>query len=107
VSVVAQSSVLADRRRVTREALERGAFDVVVIGGGIIGLSTAWHAARSGLRVAVIDAGDFAGATSSASTKLVHGGLRYLAMGDVRLVYENHAEDRRRHARLLRVVEVR
>jgi glycerol-3-phosphate dehydrogenase len=94
VSGVSQPSMLGDRRRVTREALERGAFDVVVIGGGIIGLSTAWHAARSGLRVAVIDAGDFAGATSSASTKLVHGGLRYLAMGDVRLVYENHAERR-------------
>jgi glycerol-3-phosphate dehydrogenase len=85
---------LADRRAMTRDALERGAFDVVVIGGGIIGLSTAWHAARSGLRVAIVDAGDFAGATSSASTKLVHGGLRYLAMGDVRLVYENHAERR-------------
>ena len=85
---------LLDRRRVIRDALERGTFDVVVIGGGIIGLSTAWQAARSGLRVAVIDAGDFAGATSSASTKLVHGGLRYLAMGDVKLVYENHAERR-------------
>ncbi len=85
---------LADRRAMTRDALERGVFDVVVIGGGIIGLSTAWHAARSGLRVAIVDAGDFAGATSSASTKLVHGGLRYLAMGDVRLVYENHAERR-------------
>jgi glycerol-3-phosphate dehydrogenase len=87
-------SGLDDRRKMMREALERGAFDVVVIGGGIIGLSTAWHAARSGLRVAVVDAGDFAGATSSASTKLVHGGLRYLASGDVRLVYENHAERR-------------
>jgi glycerol-3-phosphate dehydrogenase len=87
-------SGVAERRRITREALERGTFDVVVIGGGIIGLSTAWHAARSGLRVAVVDAGDFAGATSSASTKLVHGGLRYLAMGDLRLVYENHAERR-------------
>ena len=77
-----------------RESLERGVFDIVVVGGGIIGLSTAWQAARSGLRVAVVDAGDFAGATSSASTKLVHGGLRYLAMGDVRLVYENHVERR-------------
>ena len=85
---------LYDRRKMIRDALERGVFDVVVIGGGIIGLSTAWQAARSGLRVAVVDAGDFAGATSSASTKLVHGGLRYLAMGDVRLVYENHAERR-------------
>lgn len=94
MAVAAMAPVLGDRRRVTREALERGAFDVVVIGGGIIGLSTAWHAARSGLRVAVVDAGDFAGATSSASTKLVHGGLRYLATGDVRLVYENHAERR-------------
>jgi glycerol-3-phosphate dehydrogenase len=88
------ASGLLERRRVVRDSLERGIFDVVVIGGGIIGLSTAWQAARSGLRVAVIDAGDFAGATSSASTKLVHGGLRYLAMGDVRLVYENHAERR-------------
>ena len=87
-------SRLLERRRVIRESLERGVFDVVVIGGGIIGLSTAWHAARSVLRVAVLDAGDFGGATSSASTKLVHGGLRYLAMGDVRLVYENHAERR-------------
>ncbi len=83
-----------DRRGLLRAALERGVFDVVVVGGGIIGLSTAWQAAVSGLRVAVIEAGDFAGATSSASTKLVHGGLRYLAMGDVRLVYENHAERR-------------
>jgi glycerol-3-phosphate dehydrogenase len=91
---VRTASRLLERRRVIREALERGVFDVVVIGGGIIGLSTAWQAARSGLRVAVIDAGDLAGATSSASTKLVHGGLRYLAMGDVRLVYENHAERR-------------
>lgn len=87
-------SRLLERRQSIRDSVERGVFDVVVIGGGIIGLSTAWQAARSGLRVAVIDAGDFAGATSSASTKLVHGGLRYLAMGDVRLVYENHAERR-------------
>ena len=45
---------LLDRRRVIRDALERGTFDVVVIGGGIIGLSTAWQAARSGLRASSI-----------------------------------------------------
>ena len=46
--------------------------------GGILGTAVTWRAARAGLRVAMVDAGDFAGATSSASTKLVHGGLRYL-----------------------------
>ncbi|CAM5564604.1 hypothetical protein SVIOM342S_01773 [Streptomyces violaceorubidus] len=65
-----------------------------MIGGGILGISTAWHAAQSGLRVAVVDAGDFAGATSSASSKLLHGGLRYLQTGAVKLVAENHFERR-------------
>ncbi|MBX6371402.1 MAG: glycerol-3-phosphate dehydrogenase/oxidase [Acidothermus sp.] len=83
-----------EKRVLVQTALQQGVFDLLVIGGGIIGLSTAWQAARSGLRVALVDAGDFAGATSSASTKLVHGGLRYLAMGDLRLVYENHTERR-------------
>ena len=82
------------QRQGSREALSTGRFDVLVIGGGILGLSTAWVAARSGLRVALVDRGDFAGATSSASTKLVHGGLRYLAMGALRGVQENHAERR-------------
>ncbi len=63
-----------------------------MIGGGILGTSVAWHAAQSGLRVAMVDAGDFAGATSSASSKLVHGGLRYLQTGAVKLVAENHRE---------------
>ncbi|WP_460367053.1 glycerol-3-phosphate dehydrogenase/oxidase, partial [Actinocorallia lasiicapitis] len=54
----------------------------------------AWTAAQAGLRVALVDGGDFAGATSSASTKLVHGGLRYLQTGNVRLVAENHRERR-------------
>ncbi len=73
-------------------ALGGGRFDLVIIGGGAIGAATAWAAARSGARVAVVDRGDLAGATSSASTKLLHGGLRYLAMGDIGLVREAHRE---------------
>ncbi len=78
--------------RLARLATEQ--FDVLVIGGGIVGASTAWAAARTGARVALVDRGDAAGATSSASSKLVHGGLRYLGLGDVRLVREAHRERR-------------
>lgn len=77
-----------------REQLTNATFDLLVIGGGILGISTAWHAAQSGLRVALVDGGDFAGATSSASSKLLHGGLRYLQTGAVKLVAENHFERR-------------
>ncbi|GHH75353.1 glycerol-3-phosphate dehydrogenase [Streptomyces sulfonofaciens] len=83
-----------DSRAETRERLSRATYDLLVIGGGILGISTAWHAAQSGLRVALVDAGDFASATSSASSKLLHGGLRYLQTGAVRLVAENHLERR-------------
>ena len=72
--------------------LAENTFDVLVLGGGVIGASTAWAAARTGARVALVDRGDVAGATSSASSKLVHGGLRYLALGDIGLVREAHRE---------------
>jgi glycerol-3-phosphate dehydrogenase len=68
------------------EELGAGVFDVLVIGGGIIGSRVAFDAARYGLRVALVDAGDFGGATSGASARLVHGGLRYLGKGGLRLV---------------------
>ena len=71
-------------RSLERLGAER--FDVLVVGGGIVGARVAFEAARAGLKVALVDAGDFGGATSSASGKLVHGGLRYLRTGDVRLV---------------------
>lgn len=61
-------------------------FDLLVCGGGIYGAWTAYDAALRGLKVALIDQGDWAGATSSASSKLVHGGLRYLETYDFRLV---------------------
>jgi glycerol-3-phosphate dehydrogenase len=70
-------------------------FDLLVVGGGIIGAGIAATAARHGLAVALVERGDFGGETSSASSKLIHGGLRYLRLGDVRLVREAHEE--RRH----------
>jgi glycerol-3-phosphate dehydrogenase len=59
-----------------------------VVGGGIVGAGIAALAAELGLDVALVDRADFASATSSASSKLIHGGLRYLRMGDVRLIRE-------------------
>lgn len=70
------------------EAFTEGTFDVVILGGGITGAGVALDAVLRGLRVALIDKGDFASGTSSVSSKLVHGGLRYLEHGDFRLVYE-------------------
>lgn len=72
--------------------LESTEYDVVVIGGGITGVGCALDAASRGLRVALIERDDFASGTSSKSSKLVHGGIRYLQQGDVRLVYEALAE---------------
>jgi glycerol-3-phosphate dehydrogenase len=82
-----------DRVAATEQLAERR-FDLLVVGGGIIGAGIAEAATAHGLDVALVDRGDFASATSSASSKLVHGGLRYLQMGDVRLVREAHQERR-------------
>jgi len=75
--------------------LEDTHFDVVVIGGGITGVGCALDAASRGLRTALVERDDFASGTSSKSSKLVHGGLRYLQQGDVRLVYEALLERQR------------
>ena len=82
-----------DRAGVLDRLAERH-YDLLVIGGGIVGAAVAAHAARAGLTVALVEAGDFGGGTSSASSKLIHGGLRYLRLGDVRLVREAHHERR-------------
>jgi len=63
-------------------------FDVLIIGGGATGLGLALDSVTRGFRTAVVEAGDFAQATSSRSTKLVHGGVRYLATGQIHLVRE-------------------
>jgi glycine/D-amino acid oxidase-like deaminating enzyme len=77
-------------RAETREQLAKASYDLLVIGGGILGISTAWHAAQAGLRVALVDAGDFAGATSSASSRLGREGVvgvggRAVGAGDLAL----------------------
>ncbi|MBX3285859.1 MAG: glycerol-3-phosphate dehydrogenase/oxidase [Actinobacteria bacterium] len=63
-------------------------FDVLVVGGGITGVGVALDAASRGLRTALVERDDFASGTSSKSSKLAHGGLRYLQQGEIRLVYQ-------------------
>ena len=85
------------KRDVSR--LQGGHFDVLVIGGGIYGAWTAYDAALRGLSVALVDKGDWASGTSSASTKLIHGGLRYLEQYRFGLVRKSLVE----RARLMRL----
>ena len=84
----------AERRARTLDRLASETFDVLVIGGGIIGARVALEAAAAGASVALVEARDFGSGTSSASSKLVHGGLRYLQMYDFGLVREAHHERR-------------
>jgi glycerol-3-phosphate dehydrogenase len=70
-------------------------FDVLVIGGGITGAGVALDAASRGLKTALVEKNDFASGTSSKSSKMIHGGLRYLQHREFRLVYENLAERQR------------
>ena len=80
------------------EALTEGTFDLCILGGGITGAGVALDAATRGWRVALIDKSDFASGTSAASSKLIHGGLRYLEYGQFSLVHEALVE----RGRLLR-----
>ena len=88
-----------DRPRFDRgDALQRlrtTDFDLLVVGGGITGAGVALDAASRGLRTALVERHDFASGTSSRSSKLVHGGLRYLDQREFRLVYEGLAERQR------------
>jgi glycerol-3-phosphate dehydrogenase len=81
------------------DALCRRTFDILVIGGGITGAAVARDAASRGLSVAIVERNDWGSGTSWRSSKLVHGGLRYLRQGRVHLVFESLAE----RARLLRL----
>ncbi len=75
-------------------ALAADTFDVLVIGGGITGAGVARDAAMRGLRVALVERRDFASGTSSRSSRLVHGGVRYLEHGQLKLVFESSRERR-------------
>jgi len=71
------------------EKLSDTEYDVIIVGAGIYGVNAAWDAALRGLRVALIDKGDFVNATSSNSLKIIHGGLRYLQHLDVKRMRES------------------
>lgn len=81
-------------------------FDLLVIGGGVTGCGVALDAATRGLKVALVERDDFASGTSSKSSKLIHGGLRYLQQGDVRLVYQALHERQRLLRNAPHLVEV-
>lgn len=91
-------NVLDSRQReITLRELQDQTFDLAVIGGGITGAGILREASLRGLSVALLEAEDFASGTSSKSTKLIHGGIRYLAMGHIHVVRESARERKRVH----------
>ncbi|HWR74576.1 MAG TPA: FAD-dependent oxidoreductase, partial [Bacteroidales bacterium] len=80
------------KRYIEEEAGQK--FDLIIVGGGITGGAVAYIAAARGLSVALFEKKDYGGATSSATSKLIHGGLRYLANGEIGLVRESLRERR-------------
>jgi glycerol-3-phosphate dehydrogenase len=89
-----QSALDLRDRRAGFAALEAETFDLLVIGGGITGSGVARDAALRGLRVALVEAADLGSGTSSRSSKLIHGGVRYLAQGDIGVVRQAANERR-------------
>lgn len=84
--------MLSDRATAWNALLAGSPYDVLVIGGGVTGAAVAFEAARRGLRTALIERGDYASGTSSRSSKLIHGGLRYLKEGRIGLTRESVRE---------------
>ena len=74
-----------EQRTVALQRMSEETLDILVIGGGVVGAGCALDAATRGLSVGLVEARDFASGTSSRSSKLIHGGLRYLEMLDFRL----------------------
>src|SRR3954453_10750826 len=89
---MSSSHLTAARRERELAALPDEVVDVLVIGGGVTGAGVALDAASRGLSVALIDKGDLASGTSRWSSKLAHGGLRYIAKGQVGVAWESAVE---------------
>ena len=77
------------------QQLPQTEWDIIVVGGGITGAGVAREAARTGAKVLLIEQKDYAFGTSSRSSKMVHGGLRYIAMGDIKLTWHSLVERER------------
>lgn len=77
---------LIDRNELIKETCKRILYEILIIGGGATGLGVAVDAASRGYSVILLEQSDFAKGTSSRSTKLVHGGVRYLQQGDIQMV---------------------
>ena len=84
--------MIKQQRKKNWERLSHESFDLLIIGGGINGAGLAREAALRGLKVALVEAQDYASGTSSRSSKLIHGGIRYLENLEFQLVYEALSE---------------
>jgi glycerol-3-phosphate dehydrogenase len=92
--LAAHGPVAVAARDATLAALASESFDMLIIGGGITGAGVAREAALAGFRTALVERDDFASGTSSRSSRLVHGGVRYLEHGHIGLVFESSRERR-------------
>lgn len=100
-----ENSFSAKEREQILQRMSAQEMDLLVIGGGITGAGIAWDASVRGLRTGLLEMNDFASGTSSRSTKLVHGGLRYLKQGEVNLVREVGRERALLYKRVPHIVE--
>ncbi|MYW05258.1 glycerol-3-phosphate dehydrogenase/oxidase [Streptomyces sp. SID3343] len=97
--VANQSAPVAFDRDAALTSMADAPLDVLIVGGGITGVSAALDAAARGLRVGLVERSDFASGTSSASSKMIHGGLRYIEQKQFRLVYHSLLERQRMYKR--------
>ncbi|MFF2653667.1 FAD-dependent oxidoreductase [Streptomyces sp. NPDC058045] len=98
-TVANQTAPVAFDRETALASMRRTPLDVLVVGGGITGVSVALDAVTRGLSAGLVERTDFAAGTSSASSKMIHGGLRYIEQKEIRLVYHSLLERQRMYER--------